>query len=255
MKRRAVIMVVGYNCKDWWKDCLGSILRQDYPNILTIIADDQSDDGSREEIQKLVEQEDAKDQFILLDQPEKCYQALNNYRVATHPEVNEDDIIIELNLDDWFFNEQSVSYIMKQYENEDVFATHGSFIWWDGPGQLRIDIEGRFNSQFKEEHVRALRYPFLATRSFRAVLAKEIDEKDLKLDDGSLNTVGGDAFFYFPIIDMAGVDRIKYLDQPTYIYNVSHEQNDYKCDYDEQKRQIAQACEKLSYPRYEKELV
>ncbi len=45
---RVSVAVVTYNQRDFLEECLESILRQDYPNIEIVVADDASSDGTRE---------------------------------------------------------------------------------------------------------------------------------------------------------------------------------------------------------------
>jgi len=46
------IIIASRNGKDWIKNCLGSVLASDYPNLEVIFVDDASDDGSPELVKK-----------------------------------------------------------------------------------------------------------------------------------------------------------------------------------------------------------
>ncbi len=65
MKRMAVfsVIILHYNQKKYWKDCIDSVLIQDYPFIELIFADDATPDFDVEEVKKYV-QRHAKDNII-----------------------------------------------------------------------------------------------------------------------------------------------------------------------------------------------
>ena len=52
-KIKASIIVTNYNFSQYLRECIESIINQTYTNLEIIVVDDGSEDGSREEIQKL----------------------------------------------------------------------------------------------------------------------------------------------------------------------------------------------------------
>ena len=73
-------------------------------------------------------------------------------------------------------------------------------------------------------------------KNIRAFLFREIDRNDLLDTDGKFFKMSGDAAMMYPMVEMAGNERVKYLKEINYTYNDSNPINEYKVDRPEQIR-------------------
>lgn len=105
---RLSVITVTYNCIETVEQTINSVLTQDYQNIEYIVIDGASTDGTREIIEKYYDR-------IAYSCSEKdfgIYNAMN--KGLTHVTG---DVVLFLNGDDYFVNEQVVSKIVREFEN------------------------------------------------------------------------------------------------------------------------------------------
>lgn len=98
---------------------------------------------------------------------------------------------------------------------------NGSFIYHDRrPGFAKeiTDIENIRNQVFTLTHL----------RTWRVFLWRNIEQNDLKDDNGEYYKVAGDLSFMYPMIEMSGLERYRFMKEINYVYNESNPLNDHK---------------------------
>ena len=110
-----------YNRVSTIRGAIESVLSQDYPDIEYIIVDGASTDGSVEVIRDAIEGHEDKVKFI--SEPDHgMYEAINKgIRAATG------DVIGLVHSDDFLYSPQTISNIVKRFEE-----THADFLYGDG---------------------------------------------------------------------------------------------------------------------------
>lgn len=212
------ILTTAYNCEPFIERCLYSIMSQQYTDFKCYILNDLSTDKTSEKTRDIIKNDS---RFILVDNEKKLYQPGNYDLVIRHKNLQDDEICIEVDGDDWLPNSKVFSRINEIYSTEDVWMTSGSFTYHNGrPGFASppTSIENLRNQTFTLSHL----------RTWKSWLWKKIDENDLKDSTGNYWSVAGDLSFMYPMLEMSGMEHFKFIPENLYIYNESNPLNDHK---------------------------
>lgn len=218
---RIIVLTTVYNCDKYLERCLTSIKNQNYKSWICYLLNDLSTDNSKLIAEKYCAQDS---RFILIDNDRKYYQPGNYDKILRSESILEDDIVIEVDGDDWLATSDAFSKVVDKHK-EGFLITHGSFVYSDGrPG---------FSKPFTVEQLRVSIANATHLRSWRAKLWKSIKVEDLFVNDWYAETAG-DVFFMLPMLEMAGNDRICHMKDILYIYNESNPINDHKVNLQKQ---------------------
>ena len=212
MKNRIVVVTPFYNPGDFIEQCVASLITQKYDNYKMLFIDDASTDGAYEKLPL----DDARGTFIKNDVRKTALENLHN-AIMNHCEP--DDIVVLVDGDDWLPNKNVLSYINDFYSAHDCWIMYGQSSWTDG--------RRGFASAYSEKEFNSLRKtPFKVShlRTFRAGLYQKIQEQDpgfssMKDLNGDFYKMTYDVAIMFPIMEMAGYDKVKFNDTILYTYN------------------------------------
>jgi glycosyltransferase involved in cell wall biosynthesis len=215
MKNKIKIITPFYNPGEFVEICFNTLMSQKYDNFQVIFVDDCSTDGFFDKLPK----DDAR-AIVVRNETRKT--ALENIHDAIMNHCDPDDIVVLVDGDDWLPNKNVLSYINDCYNNKDCWIMYGQASWTDGRRGCA--------SQYSEEEFKNLRKsPFRVShiRTFRAGLYQKIKEQDpnfscMKDKDGNFYRMTYDVAIMFPIMEMAGFDKVVFNDTITYIYNRSN---------------------------------
>lgn len=247
------VIIPFYNPGSFLDSCIGSILTQDYDNYEVLFIDDCSTDGSFSKIpactfktnedgspaldennKPIIESKDAilevtKCKNLVAWQSSHRNTALANIHngivnFCTDP----DDIVVILDGDDWLYNKSVLSYVNDFYNQHDCWVMYGSSKWTDGRPccsrpYTREEWPNLRKTQFKVSHL----------RTFRAGVYHEIAKQDplfncMKDANGEFYRMTYDVAMFFPILEIAGFDKVKHNDKILYVYNRSNPISDDK---------------------------
>ena len=218
---RVIVLTTVYNCDKYLDRCLHSIKTQNYKSWICYLLNDLSTDNSKLIAEKYCAQDP---RFILIDNERKYYQPGNYDKILRSESILEDDIVIEVDGDDWLATPDAFSRVVAKHK-EGFLITHGSFVYSDGrPG---------FSRPFTVDQLRISIANATHLRSWRAKLWKSIKVDDLFVNGWYAETAG-DVFFMLPMLEMAGNDRICHMKDILYIYNESNPINDHKVNLQKQ---------------------
>jgi len=206
---RIVVLTTSYNCEKYIEKCLDSIKAQKYKNFVCYVLDDLSTDNTVKLIKKYTSPVDAR--FILGINSEKTYQCGNYDRIIRNTSlVNDDDIIVEVDGDDYLPDTEVFDRVIAYYSNPNVWLTYGQFKYTNGQLGFAqpVDFTNLRTSRFTATHL----------RTWRASLWRHIKQEDL-LVDGKYPECAGDVFFMFPMIEMCGPRHALFVHHINYIYN------------------------------------
>lgn len=214
-----VIVTTLYNAENFIEQCIGSIMGQSLSNFKCYITDDISTDKSVELVKNMI---DGDDRFILIENKTKLYQPGNYDQVIrNNANIDDNDIIIEIDGDDWLPNSKVLERVNELYNDNDVWIANGSFKYSDGRQGFAAppkNIDNIRNETFTATHL----------RTWRAFLWRAIDENYLKDENGKYWEVAGDLAFMYPMIEMAGEEHYRFMSEINYIYNEGNPLNDHK---------------------------
>jgi glycosyltransferase involved in cell wall biosynthesis len=216
-----IIVTTLYNAENYIEQCIGSIMGQSFKNFKCYITDDLSTDNSVSIVKKLIADDD---RFILIENTEKLYQPGNYDQVIrNNKNINDNDVIIEIDGDDWLPNSKTLEKIHQVYQDDNVWITNGSFKYSNG-------ANGFSSKQKLDENLRQSRMTCSHMRTWRAFLWRKINQDDLKDENGEYWKVTGDLAFMFPMLEMSGDEHYKFIEDITYVYNEQNPINDHKVD-------------------------
>ena len=109
------IVTCFWNVEDYIEKCITSIKNQKFTDYKVFLVDDVSTDNTVEIIKNLI---NGDDRFILIQNTEKKFKLRNMDELFRNEELfYDEDIIIELDGDDWFYDENVLEFINDKYEN------------------------------------------------------------------------------------------------------------------------------------------
>lgn len=216
-----IIVTTLYNAEDYIERCIGSLMGQNYKDFTCYITDDMSTDKSVEKAKAMIGNDE---RFIIIENKEKFYQPGNYDQVIRgNDKVADDDVIVEVDGDDWLPDSKTLSRIAEVYSNPNIWIANGSFRYSNG-------APGFASEQVITDNLRKSRFTASHMRTWRAFLWRNIKQEDLKNPEGVYWPVTGDLAFMFPMLEMAGQEHYKFMTDVNYIYNEENPLNDHKVD-------------------------
>jgi len=136
--------------------------------------------------------------------------------------LTDEDIIVFMDADDWLINNKSLQVVVDTYnQHPETLVTHGSF---DTLPTREPKLYFITNSKYTREEFSNLRssiWKGSALRTMKYRVFKNIKDSDLRDDSGVYFTSGCDLAVMYPALEMAGYDRVKFIKDIIYVYNLS----------------------------------
>lgn len=218
-----VVVITSYNNKQWYKRNLDSVFSQKYHNYRVIYIDDCSPDHTGSFVKQYIKNHPQKDKFLLIRNTERRRALANHYR-AIHL-CKDYEIIVQLDGDDWFADENVLSYINNTYQDPKIWLAHGQYIRW--PSNQLGDAQATPKAVIDTNSYRSHRFwLWTGLRTFYAGLAKKIKLEDL-LTESKFFPVCYDYALMFPMLEMAN-GNFTFMDKVLYVYNVNNPINDFR---------------------------
>ena len=179
------------------------------------IIDDVSTDNTVEITKSLIVDDN---RFNLIINTEKKFKLKNLDELI--PTFDDDDIVIELDGDDFLLNSDVVYDIRKIYSEGDVWLTNGSFMYSSGN-------EG-FSSKCNPDTIRKDVFRFSHLRTWKTFLWKAIPKDYLRDDNEEYFISAADVAYTFSLLELAGEENYRFLPKLYYVYNEQSPYNDHK---------------------------
>ena len=224
------VVVPFYNPGEFLESCVAILIAQDYPNFEVVFVDDASTDGSH----LLVPEGDHR---LTLIRNEQRLGVGWNTQAAVTEHCSTDDIVVLLDGDDWLAVGDALSHVNECYRRWGCWVLYGQFCQPDGRYGAAHPYadEGDFK--------RARSDPWMAThlKTFRAGLYHKIGEQDpewaaLKDRRGEWVRMAHDHAVMFPLMELAGFDRVCFNDRVIQVYNSENPLNLFRTYLEEQTR-------------------
>jgi len=201
---RFEVLSTGYRCDDTIDRCIKSVQEQTYQNVTHRW---KVDGEGKERFGKM----------------------FNFFNLAK--QVPGDHVICDLDLDD-HLEPDALETVAKEYEANPnlLMTTYGSY-------RMESGRPARFNGAYTSDKFRGLAWRGTHLKTFKASLFHKIKIESFKgPPDGGWLMVCADLAMMWPMMEIAGLDRIKFIDKPIYIYNDLSDLNDHKTQGAMQKR-------------------
>jgi len=119
------ILTTCYNAKPYIDRTIKSLKLQKYTDWHCYITDDMSTDGSVAHVRELIKDDS---RFTLIVNGIKHYQPGNYWQVLQLKDIDDEDICITLDGDDWLPHAGVLDNVLRYYENPDIWVTCGQLI-------------------------------------------------------------------------------------------------------------------------------
>ncbi len=208
-------VVCVWNAEKYIKNCIRTLKSQKDTDFKVYLIDDMSTDTTVEVIKSLIEGDE---RFNLIINQEKKFKLKNLDDLITT--FDDEDIVIELDGDDFLLNPNVVGDIRKVYSDKKVWLTNGSFMYTNGdPG---------FSQKCNPNTVRRDAFRFSHLRTWKTFLWKSIPKDYLRDDNGEFFKSAADVAYTFSLLELAGEENYRFLPELYYVYNAESPYNDHK---------------------------
>jgi glycosyltransferase involved in cell wall biosynthesis len=177
-EKAIVVLTTSYNNQKWVEKNLRSIFEQAYSNYRVIYIDDASQDLTANFVEVWVKNHPKKLRFDLIRNQERVGALANIYH-GIHDHCADEEIIVSLDGDDWFYDDQVLRKINRMYSTQNVWLTHGTLLefpsqqqGWSLPIPSHIIAQNAFRTYRCPSHL----------RTFYAWLFKRIRLEDLQYE-------------------------------------------------------------------------
>lgn len=208
-------VVCVWNAEKYIKNCIRTLKSQKDEDFKVYLIDDVSTDNTVDIIKSLVNEDD---RFNLIINKEKKFKLKNLDELIST--FDDEDIVIELDGDDFLLNSNVVGDIRKVYSDKKVWLTNGSFMYTNGdPG---------FSQKCNPNTVRRDAFRFSHLRTWKTFLWKSIPKDYLRDDNGEFFKSAADVAYTFSLLELAGEENYRFLPELYYVYNAESPYNDHK---------------------------
>jgi glycosyltransferase involved in cell wall biosynthesis len=204
-----------WNAEKYVENCIKSLKSQIDTDFKVFIIDDLSTDNTVEKIKSLIVGDN---RFNLIINSEKKFKLKNLDELITT--FDDNDIVIELDGDDFLLKTDVVSDIRNIYLDGQVWLTNGSFIYTNG-------VIG-FSSKCNPDTIRKDVFKFSHMRTWKVFLWKAIPKEYFLDENGNYFISAADVAYSFALLELAGVENYRFLPKIYYVYNTESPYNDHK---------------------------
>lgn len=242
-ERRIIIVVAGYNNKDWYRGNLDSVFDQEYQNYHLIYVDDGSIDGTPDLVENYIKEKGFESKITLIKNATRIGCPLANQYRAIHA-CDDRDIIVILDADDRLPHSKVLQHVNRNYADSRVWLTYGQFI--EHPSGAIGFCKDYSKQVVRHNAFREVGDIPSHMRTFYAGLFKQIKIEDLMLD-GEFLKMSGDMAAMLPMIEMAR-NHYKFVPDVLYVYNGANSLSEHRVS-----RELQRKIDLLvrSRPRYD----
>tara|TARA_Y100001973_G_C5136122_1_gene300383 strand:+ start:202 stop:939 length:738 start_codon:yes stop_codon:yes gene_type:complete len=211
MKNHFTIVIPAYNCERWAVRNLNSAIRQNYDNYDIVYVDDCSTDNTLKIVEQVLEQSDKK--FKIVSNKENM-KALYNLYTQIHA-AQDNTVIVTLDGDDALAGVDVLNVLDNHYKDPNCWMTVGSYVQDDN----YMVVSPQVTDDYWEQNIRQIPWSFSHLRTFRKELFCKIKKEDLLDLDKRFYQCTFDRAMMYPMVEMAGKDRVRLINEILYIYN------------------------------------
>lgn len=205
------ILVPFFNCVTFLPKSLYSISTQVNAQFRVYMLDDISVDGSSDVAAAYANQDP---RFEHIRNERKFWQVGNYDQICRRPTLDDQDVCITVDGDDWLPDPNVFARIARVYQDPAVWVTWGNFRFWPNARPHRTAA-----ACSDVTTCRTIPWQFSHLRTFRVFLWRAIRPQDLRWYDEWYIPSAGDMCFMYPMLEMAGNAHARFLEDVNYVYN------------------------------------
>jgi len=230
VEQKIVIISPTYNSERYINNCIESVVSQDYDNYEMIVIDDASTDNTYN-IAKQWESDKIK---VIRNEENKG--AVRNQIESIRKYCKEDDIVMFLDGDDSFINDNEILHFYNNLYDGTTEFTYGSC--YSMVDRIPLIAQNYPEEIKQKKEYRKYKFnwnmPYTHLRTFKAGLLNNIDDSNFQDENKNWYKAGGDGSIFYSLIEQADPDKVKVVSDILYNYNDINPLNDYKINGDEQ---------------------
>jgi hypothetical protein len=244
-----VVLCCYYNSEDFIVNCAKSIASQDDDNLGVIFVDDCSTDktskllwqeiGGLKEVDKNLFKGKYKDKdvYLWVRRKRSGSAALNQYKAIRYLIEDPECMCGVVDGDDKLSRDDAISIVKKEVGDNFMFCS--SHRWGADNPIAGCKVKIAKSIRYTEDRpFRHQRWGFQHFRGFKKKLSDKVKRSSFYFDEKEIITGGSDIPYIHAMMDMAGHERIKYIDEVLYDYNVFNPINDFKIQGATQRRAL-----------------
>jgi glycosyltransferase involved in cell wall biosynthesis len=235
-QNKFIVISTVYNKAKWIGFNVNSIKQQTYKNYIAVYGYDKSTDNTYEQLTYATQDDE---RFTIIHNKDQDSQMSNFYytwnSIKELGMVDPEDIIVEVDADDWLLSPFVLQYLNEVYQSPDIWMTYGQYVEYPS-GQL-----GGHSFMYLPDNdgsIRTSPFAYSHLKTYKAWLLDKVPQECLiNPETGKYWTATADFAMCMPMVEMAGKDRIFRVNQPVYVYNSSDDlESESKSRLTEQKR-------------------
>lgn len=127
--------------------------------------------------------------------------------------LDPDEVVVQLDGDDWLAHRGALERIATIYTDPDVWLTYGSYV-------LACGLRPILRPYLPTEDIRTTEWRCTHLKTWRAGLFAKLLPSDFQLPDGNWTDVSVDRACMYPMVEMAGWARTRFVGETLYTYNL-----------------------------------
>ena len=144
---------------------------------------------------------------------------MGTYRyLKTIRQIQPEDIIVEIDGDDWLLHPFVLQYLNEIYQDENIWMTYGQYVHYPSG-----EVGGHYSLHLQDNvdmlnSYRANVFPYSHLKTYKAFLLDNITDEDLTdVNTGAYFNAAADFALCMPLVEMAGKSRIFRVEEPLYV--------------------------------------
>jgi hypothetical protein len=224
------IIITGGPAADYILRCLGTLVSQTVKDWQAYVVLDPVGDMTYE---RACSVKDSRITVVL--NQERSYALWNTCVGIDAMAPADDDVIVSVDADDWLTGPDSLEWVKVAYmADPNLMLTYGSWVGHPNP-KVRTNTWGPYTEEEFKGNIRKLSWRGSHLKTFKHRLWKRVDRKDFKDPRGTgYYRVSWDLAFMWPMLEMAGHKRVRWIPQRIYTHNQATPFNDSKVHLREQ---------------------
>lgn len=226
-QNRFIIISTVYDKSRWVRFNVNSVKQQSYSEYLAVYGYDKSTDDTLEHLVDSIKNDD---KFQIYHNPNpgcflNCFMGAYRY-LKTTGQIQPEDIIVEIDGDDWLLHPFVLQYLNEIYQDENIWMTYGQYIHYPSG-----EVGGHYSLHLQDNvdisnSYRTNVFPYSHLKTYKAFLLDNITDEDLTdTNTGAYFNAAADFALCMPLVEMAGKSRIFRVEEPLYVYNTSTDLN------------------------------
>lgn len=217
------ILTTYYQSLQYLEKCIKSIQRQNVKDWKCYITDDMSGGDHPQMVKNLIGDDD---RFEYIENKKKMYQTGNYWQVLQKDEIDDEDICTTIDGDDWLpYDYEVFDRLLSYFSDGKTLLSFGQFLFYKGNNEYHI---GSTKRPVPLSQARYTGWTSSHLRAFKAHMLRRVKKEDITRPNGEFFEAAGDVVCFSPMLEMAGEDRVKYVQDINYIYNLVTPMNECK---------------------------